>query len=100
MITGGERWRTVGGLTVAAVFVLPLVFLVLGSLRPPGLDPPDGFELLPPDPTLRNYQIVFQILPLWRNIANSLFVVALAVPLTVFVASLAGFAMARSTGRI
>ena len=98
-IKGRERWRTIGALAIVLVFVLPLVFMVLGSFRPPGLDPPDGFELLPPDWTFRNYQIIFQILPLWQNIGNSFFVVAIAVPITVLVASLAGFAMATSTGR-
>jgi multiple sugar transport system permease protein len=98
-IDARRRWRTAGALLVAAIFVLPLVFMVLGSFRPPGLDPPDGFELLPPELTWRNYQIIFQILPLWQNIGNSLFVVAIAVPVTVLVASLAGFALANTSGR-
>lgn len=94
-----RRWRTAGAVVVSALFLLPLVFMVLGSFRPPGLAPPDGLELLPPEWTLRNYQIIFQILPLWRNIGNSFLVVVVAVPITVLVASLAGFALATSTGR-
>ena len=99
-IDARRRWRTVAArVRSRRLFVLPLVFMVLGSFRPPGLDPPDGFELIPPEWTLRNYQIIFQLLPLWRNIGNSFIVVVVAVPITVLVASLAGFAMATSTGR-
>jgi multiple sugar transport system permease protein len=98
-IDARRRWRTVAAVAITAVFVSPLVFMVLGSFRPPGLDPPDGFELLPPEWTLRNYQIIFQLLPLWRNIGNSFLVVAIAVPITVVVASLAGFALATTSGR-
>jgi multiple sugar transport system permease protein len=98
-IDARRRWRTVAAVIVSAIFILPLLFMVIGSFRPPGLAPPDGFEFVPPDWTTRNYQIIFQLLPLWRNIANSFFVVVFAVPITVLVASLAGFALVATTGR-
>ena len=49
-----------------------------------------------PDPIrLDNYASVFELLPFGRYLLNSLAVVALAVPLTIVTASMAGFAMAQ-----
>ena len=75
----------------AAVFLLPLWFMISGSLRPVGLPPPAGVELLPPAPTLEGYQRLTQLIPLLTYLRNSAIVAAVAVPLTVLVASLAGF---------
>lgn len=75
----------------ALLFALPLVFLVAGSLRPIGLPPPTGLELVPPDATLDAYRRLPRLVPLLTYLRNSTLVVAIAVPLTVGVASLAGF---------
>lgn len=81
------------------LFSLPVLFLVAGSLRLPGLPPPEGFEWIP-DPVSRDsYKFVFNLVPLHRHIANSMLVVGIAVPLTVLVASWAGFAIVRSRTR-
>jgi multiple sugar transport system permease protein len=80
-------------------FALPLAFMFLASLRFPGLAPPDGFELIPAQATFATYDFVFRFIPLWGQIGNSLVVVAVAVPVTVLVASLAGFALVTSEGR-
>ncbi len=81
-------------LLVAALFLLPLLWMITASLREPGLPPPRTVEWLPTSPTPANYAEVFELLPFGRYLANSLAVVALAVPLTVVSASMAGFAMA------
>jgi multiple sugar transport system permease protein len=81
------------GVLVSAAFVSPLVFLILGSLRAPGLAPPTGLELVPADPTLASFERVFDLIPLERQLLNSVVVAALAVPLTIVSASWAGFAM-------
>ena len=47
-----------------------------------------------------NYARIFEVLPLARYLANSLLVAGLAVPLTVLVASWAGFAMAQLPARV
>jgi multiple sugar transport system permease protein len=88
------RW--LGALALGLLFVFPLLFMVAGSLRAPGLPPPDGFELLPDDPTTLGYRVAFDLVPLLRQGLNSLVVVAIAVPLTVLIASWAGFAIATS----
>lgn len=100
MRTGERRpLRILSIVALSALFLGPLVFMALGSLRAPGLPPPDGFELIPRDPTWTNYKTVFAFVPLERQFLNSLLVVAVAVPVTVLVASWAGFAIATATPR-
>jgi multiple sugar transport system permease protein len=86
-------------LAVSLLFLAPLAFMVTGSLRRPGLPPPDGFELVPDPVHTRNYEDVSLFVPLWTYIRNSALVVAVAVPVTVLVASWAGFAIATASGR-
>jgi multiple sugar transport system permease protein len=78
---------------VAAGFLLPLLVMLTGSLRPAGLPPPQGVELLPPNPTLDSYQRLSELVPLWTWLLNSTVVVTFAVPITVLVASWAAFGM-------
>jgi multiple sugar transport system permease protein len=73
--------------------------MVLGSLHAPGEPPPVGIELIPDPPTLAAYERAFELVPLWRQLLNSLTVVLLAVPLTVACASITGFAITRLQGR-
>lgn len=78
---------------------LPL-FMFLGSLRLPGLPPPGGWEWLPDPVYWGNYRLVRQVLPEWSTaLRNSLLIVAVAVPMTVLVASGAGFVIATAAGR-
>ena len=80
---------------VALLFVLPLFWLVVTSLRPVGAPPPVGLEWWPVDAQWSNYRTVFEQVPMGRYLANSLLIVAVAVPLTVWTASMAGFALAQ-----
>lgn len=73
------------------VFALPAVLMVLGSLRGRGLPPPRGLEIVPSAPSLSAYDAVLAVLPWSTYLRNSLIVVALAVPLTILVASAAGW---------
>jgi multiple sugar transport system permease protein len=88
-----RRWRTVGALAVIAVFVPPLLLLVAGSLRQPGLPPPLTPELIPRPLSTEGYTEAIALGALGRATLNSLIVAAIAVPLSVLVASLAGFAL-------
>jgi multiple sugar transport system permease protein len=87
--------RQIAAAAISIAFLLPLVFMVSGSLRRPGLPPPRSPELVPRDPSLESYRQAFDLVDLARYTANSLFVAALVVPLSVLVASWAGFAMSR-----
>lgn len=95
-----NRRRTIVALAAAAVFIAPLLFMAFGSLRPPGLPPPDGFALWPERFSIETYRFVFLFIPLAKQMLNSLLVVVVAVPLTVLVASWAGFAIASTSGRV
>lgn len=79
---------------VTAVFLAPLVLLALGSLRPNALPPPTGFELRV-DAGLANYRRAAELLPLGLMALNSVWVALVAVPVSLVVASWAGFAAAR-----
>lgn len=79
---------------VAAVFLLPLLWMITAALREPGLPPPRSIEWLPSSPSPDNFAAVFELLPFGRYLLNSLAVVMLAVPLTIITASMAGFSMA------
>jgi multiple sugar transport system permease protein len=80
---------------VTAVFLLPLLWIVSASLRLPGLPPARTIEWIPSPVSIGNYGRVFELLPFGRYVANSLLVSAIAVPLTLFTASMAGFAIAQ-----
>jgi multiple sugar transport system permease protein len=87
-------------LTVAALFVVPLLWVAAASLRQPGLAPPRTIEWLPSPIAWSNYWRMFQIVPLASYTLNSLSVAALAVPITLISASWAGFAMAQLPARL
>jgi multiple sugar transport system permease protein len=87
--------RSLAAGLVTAVFALPLVFMVSGSLRQAGEPPPRTLELLPDPIVLGGYGRAFELVDLGRYALNSLFVAALVVPLSVLVASWAGFAISR-----
>ena len=89
-----SRVRTTVVILGCLLFALPFFFMVSGSLRVPGLPPPDGFEWLPQPQRWANYSSVFGFVPLGRYLLNSAIVVLIAVPITVLVASWAGFAIA------
>jgi multiple sugar transport system permease protein len=91
---------TVPVAAVALAFASPLVGLALGSLRPRGLPPPAGIEFLPPSPSLAAYAVLPDVLPVATYLRNSLLVVTLGVPLTVLVASLAGYAIRVAPTRV
>ncbi|MFO7167771.1 MAG: carbohydrate ABC transporter permease [Chloroflexota bacterium] len=81
-------------LAAAALFVAPLLWVLIASLQPVGA-PVRGPLALPHAPQWPNYARVFELVPLGMYIGNSLLVAALAVPGTIVVASWAGFAMAQ-----
>jgi multiple sugar transport system permease protein len=94
----GRRFRVADAALpaiVLAIFLIPLVLVVLGSLRPTGTPPPTGIDGIPGDAGLSNFAELLATPQLVRQVVNSLLVAAVAVPLGVLVASWAGFAIAR-----
>lgn len=92
--------RITGVVILCVVFLSPLVLMALGSLRAPGLPPPDGFELAPRGATISNYETVFAFVPLGRYLLNSALVALIAVPVTVVVASWTGYAIVAASPRV
>jgi multiple sugar transport system permease protein len=97
---GRVTWRHLPALVVAVVFLLPIVYMVTGSLRKAGLPPPSSPELVPSPLAWENYSRAFELVDIPRYAFNSLIVAAFAVPLSVLVASWAGFAISRLPGRV
>lgn len=87
-------WRLLARLTVTAVFLLPLIWMLTAALHPVGRPLPQtlSFSL---DLTLDNFSRVWRLVPLGRFTLNSLLLVLLAVPLTLVTSSWAGFSMAQ-----
>lgn len=84
----------------ALLFVIPLVWMVGASVRQPGLAPPPQLEWIPNPIVLDNYpKVVTELIPFGSYLANSLKVVVVAVPITIIIASWAGFAMAQIAPR-
>ena len=88
-------WRHLALLPLVVLFLLPFWLLAATSLRPLGRPLARELEWLPRPLAWGNYPAVFGLLDLWRFAANSAFVVAVAVPVTIVVASWAGFALAQ-----
>jgi multiple sugar transport system permease protein len=85
---------------LALLFLLPLVWMVVASLRQPGLPPPRGLEWWPTPIAWGNYPRLFTLLPFATYIGNSLIVTGLGVMLTLLTASWAGFAIAQLPERV
>ena len=73
--------RPLGAVLVALLFLAPLSFLVTGALREPGLLPTESFPLLPDPPTFASLERAFELVPLGRQLLNSVIVAAIAVPI-------------------
>ncbi|HEX2051761.1 MAG TPA: carbohydrate ABC transporter permease [Actinomycetota bacterium] len=100
MSPAGRAVRTTAIVLLSASFLAPVVVMVLGSLRDPTLAPPRGLELVPARLRWANYRDVFAFAPLWTYMRNSVAVAVVAVPVTVLVASWAGFAIVRARPRV
>lgn len=85
---------------VSLFFIVPLTWVLASALRPPGslyqyANPLNWRTFVPSNPTLENFFHIFVDLKFGRAILNSLFVALSTIVLTVFVASMAGFALAK-----
>ena len=96
-----RNWARRAAIALLCVtFLLPVAFMFSGALQAPGQPPPDGFDLIPDQASWDNFQIITTLVDLWAQMMNSLIVVVVAVPLTVLVASWAGFAIVTGSRRL
>lgn len=84
---------------VGAAFLIPIYWAIAASLREPGVQSPRTMEWVPISLAWDNYRQVFAMVDFRLFIINSLFVAALAVPLTIVVASMAGFVVSQLPSR-
>jgi multiple sugar transport system permease protein len=96
---GRTIWRYAVRLLLLLVFALPLLFMLVSSLKPDtqifgDLSSIDAF-LPVGDISLANYDAVFQRVPFWRFMMNSIMLSVLTVGLGLFVNSMCAFALAR-----
>ncbi len=94
-----SRWARVGVYSVlilwCAVAAFPLFWMINTSLKLPTESFGSLETLLPRQPTLQNYGRVAELVPLGRNLLNSIVVAGVGTVVTVFLCSLAGFAFAK-----
>ncbi len=89
----------IGAALVALAFLLPLAWAVSTSLREQGAPLPLAMEWVPAPVAWENYRAVFGIVDARRFVANSLLVAGAATPVTILVASWAGFAIAQVSAK-
>lgn len=94
-MTARGALKVAARLALVVAFLAPLAFMVIGSLRSPGGAPPKGLELLPRGAGWTAYERLAEALPLGTLLKNSVLVTFVAVPVTVVLASWAGFATAQ-----
>jgi multiple sugar transport system permease protein len=90
-----DGWRVLAGVAAAALFLAPIAFMFTTSLRQIGVPLSRQLEWFPQSPSWDNYPVAIDLAGMGQSALNSAFVVVLAVPLTILVASLAGFAMSQ-----
>ena len=82
-------------LVAGAAMLLPLIWMVSVSFRESGQALPRTLEWVPNPIVPGNYREVFQTVLFATFARNSILVALMAVPLTIVVASLTGFALAQ-----
>lgn len=86
-------------IALALIFALPIVYMLVSSLKPPWQIVRDSSTIrafLPVgDISLANYEAAFSFVPVARFLFNSILVTALTVIAGLFINSLAGFALSR-----
>lgn len=82
----------VGG---AIPMVLPLVWMLSSAVKPLSEVMKVPPSLIPEQPTLDNFAVVFTQLPFGRYLANSVIVAVIVVVGVVFVSAMAGYALAK-----
>lgn len=91
-------WKAAVYLVMAVVVVVclfPVVWSCIISIKSVG-EKVSGFHALRiTKPTLANYERLFELLPIWQHLGNSVFTSAVGTITTLFFCALAGFAFAK-----
>jgi ABC-type glycerol-3-phosphate transport system permease component len=80
---------------VVSVCLFPVLWMCVISIKTVG-ERVSGFNaLVVQHPTLENFKRLFQLIPIWNNLFNSLFTTVIGTLTTLFFCALAGFAFAK-----
>lgn len=82
-------------LLAAATMIVPFLWMVSTSLKPPGSVLTIPPEIIPKSPTLDSYRRVAETVPIVRMVANSLFVTVATVALQLVTCAMSAYAFAR-----
>lgn len=96
--TKKNLWKLLVYLLMAVIVVIclfPVVWSCIISIKSVG-EKVSGFSALTiSQPTLANYERLFELLPIWQHLGNSVFTSVVGTLTTLFFCSLAGFAFAK-----
>ena len=96
--TKKNLWKLLVYLLMAVIVVIclfPVVWSCIISIKSVG-EKVSGFSALTiSQPTLANYERLFELLPIWQHLVNSVFTSVMGTLTTLFFCSLAGFAFAK-----
>ena len=96
--TKKNLWKLLVYLLMAVIVVIclfPVVWSCIISIKSVG-EKVSGFSALTiSQPTLANYERLFELLPIWQHLGNSVFTPVMGTLTTLFFCSLAGFAFAK-----
>lgn len=80
---------------VVIICLFPVIWMCAISVKTVG-EPITGFNALSiENPTLDNFRRLFQLIPIWKNLYNSVFSTVIGTISTLFFCALAGFAFAK-----
>jgi len=96
---GHFLWQS-AAIGVTALFLLPLLWMVVASLQPSGMPPARTLVAFPYGVAWENYTEIFRVIPLAQQLGNSVLVSSLGTGGTLLTASWAGFAMAQMPSAI
>lgn len=80
---------------LALLWMVPVIMVVGISLLPTSNPSTTGFGLVPEEPTLGNYALIFETNPIATHLLNSLIVAVPSIILVVLLGSMTAFALAR-----
>src|SRR5919108_6210147 len=86
-------------LVVGATLIVPFLWMIATSLKPPGAVLTVPPEIIPHAPTLANYRQVADAVPLVRMFANSVIVTVVSVVGQLTTSALSAYAFARMRWR-
>lgn len=91
------RWLVINVILmlVMAAFIIPFVYMTTGGFKYQNEIASTDISLLPREPTLANYQVIFHEWPIVRITFNSFFIGLVVTATNLFFCSLAGLAYAK-----